>query len=466
MSHSPGGATVSTEVPADLDSIINPGRISRFQATVIALCVGVMLLDGFDTQSISFATPRLAAAWHISPSNFGFVFGIGLFGGLVGAVCTGVVADRVGRKPTVVISTLLFGAVSLTTPLADSLTSLGVIRFVTGLGVGGALPGAVAIAAEYAPKRARATVAAVTFCGIPAGSVIASVLASDLIPRHGWGSIFIVGGILPLLLVPLLAAFVPESVRFLASRGDTAGIAKLLGRMGVAEQEAARFAVRPADAPRRASVRSLFTDGRALATTLLSLTLFLTLLMAFFLVNWIPTLATRAGVGTSAAILGVGSLNVGGILGSLAISKLSHRIPPGVVVAASYALGAVAIAFVGHAGTSGSLLLATTFVAGFLAIGAQMCTVSMLAVYYDTSLRATGVGWAMGWGRVGGIIGPTVGGWLIAASLSMGVIFFIVGLVSAGCAVTVFAIDRRVLRASTDRGTQTPAPAARTLHAG
>ena len=457
---------MSADAQPDLDSIINRSRISRFQIAVIALCTGVMVLDGFDTQSISFAAPRIAAAWHVSPSGFGFVFGIGLFGGLVGAICTGMIADRIGRKPTLVITTLLFGVVSLTTPLADSMTSLSVIRFVTGLGVGGALPGAVSIATEYAPRRARGTVAAVTFCGIPAGSVVASVLASRLIPHYGWGIIFIVGGILPLLLVPLLAAFVPESIRFLSLRRDAAAIAKLLSRMGVDEQEAARVQIRPAAGPERASVRSLFTEGRALGTTLLSLALFLTLLMAFFLVNWIPTLATRAGIGTSAAILGVGSLNVGGILGSLAISKLSRRLAPGMVVAVSYALGAVAVAFVGQAGTSGSMLLGTTFVAGFLAIGAQMCTVSLLATYYDTPLRATGVGWAMGCGRVGGIIGPTVGGWLVAASFSMGVIFFIVGLVSAACAVTVFAIGRYVLHATADRAAGTPAPTANTIPAG
>jgi AAHS family 4-hydroxybenzoate transporter-like MFS transporter len=202
---------------------------------------------------------------------------------------------------------------------------------------------------------------------------------------------------------------------------------------------------------RRTPMRSLFTEGRALGTSLLSMALFLTLLMAFFLVNWIPTLAARAGIGTSAAILGVAALNIGGILGSLVISRLSHRCAPGMVISLCYALGAVAIACIGQAGGSGTWLLVTAFVAGFLAIGAQMCTVSLLAIYYDTRLRATGVGWGMGCGRVGGIIGPLVGGWLIAASVSMGAIFVIAGLVCAACAITVFAIGRLVLRAPVDR---------------
>jgi AAHS family 4-hydroxybenzoate transporter-like MFS transporter len=442
---------MSSDGRPDLDSIINRAGTSRFQRVIIALCAAVMVVDGYDTQSIAFAAPALAAAWHVQPASFGLVFGIGLFGGLLGAVCTGVVADRIGRKPTLMITILLFGVASLVTPFADSMGTLSAIRFITGLGVGGALPGAIALAAEYAPKRARATVAALTVCGIPLGSVLGSVLASQLIPAYGWESVFVVGGVLPLLLLPFIAARVPESIRFLSLKHDQAAIAKLLARMGIAEEQAAQVEIRADDQTRRAPMRSLFTEGRALGTSLLSLALFLTLLMAFFLVNWIPTLATRAGIGTSAAILGVAALNIGGILGSLVISRLADRLAPGMVISLSYALGAVAIACVGQAGRSDTWLLITAFVAGFLAIGAQMCTVSLLAIYYDTRLRATGIGWGMGCGRVGGIIGPVIGGWLIAASVSMGAIFVVAGLVCAACAVTVFAIGRFVLRAPADR---------------
>src|SRR5207245_2576466 len=151
-----------------------------------------------------------------------------LFGGLMGAVCAGVVADRIGRKPTLMISVLLFGVACLATAFANSTGTLSAIRFVTGLGLGGGLPGAIAFASEYAPKRARATVAALTFCGIPLGSVLGSVLASQLIPAYGWGSVFVVGGALPLLLLPLIAVRVPESIRFLALTRDKVAIAKVL----------------------------------------------------------------------------------------------------------------------------------------------------------------------------------------------------------------------------------------------
>ena len=442
---------MDTGATTDLDSILNRATTSRFQVVIIALCTAVMIVDGFDTQAISFAAPGIAAAWHVEHASFGFVFGIGLFGGLVGAICAGVVADRVGRKPTLLAAVLLFGAASLATPFVDSMTALSAVRFVTGLGVGGALPSAIAIAAEYAPSRARGTVAAVTFCGIPLGSVIGSVLAARLIPSYGWGSVFVAGGVLPLVLLPVLAARVPESIRFLATRGDRATIARLLARMGVADEQAARLEIAPEAGVRRAPVQSLFTDGRALGTSLLSVAVFLTLLMAFFLVNWIPTLATRAGIGTSAAILGVGALNIGGILGGLVISRFADRWAPGMLISLCYALGAVAVGCVGQAGASGSWLLVSAFLAGLLAIGAQMCTVSLLAVYYDTRLRATGVGWTMACGRVGGIIGPVIGGWLIAGSVSMAAIFLLAGLVCAACAVTVFALGRLVLRAPVAR---------------
>jgi AAHS family 4-hydroxybenzoate transporter-like MFS transporter len=449
---------MGTEGTTDLDSILNRTPTSRFQVVIVALCTAVMIVDGFDTQAISFAAPGIASAWHVAHASFGFVFGIGLFGGLVGAMCAGVIADRVGRKPTLLVAVLLFGAASLATPLVGSMAALGAVRFVTGLGVGGALPSAIAIAAEYAPARARGTVAAVTFCGIPLGSVIGSVLAARLIPSYGWGGVFVAGGLLPLVLLPLLAACVPESIRFLAPRGNRAAIARLLARMGVADEQAARLEITPEAEAGRAPVRSLFADGRALGTGLLSVAVFLTLLMAFFLVNWIPTLAIRAGIGTSAAILGVGALNIGGILGGLVISRFADRWTPGMLISLCYALGAVAVGCVGQAGTSGSWLLVSAFVAGLLAIGAQMCTVSLIAVYYDTRLRAAGVGWTMGCGRAGGIIGPVIGGWLIAGSVSMATIFLVAGLVCAACALTVFALGRLVLRAPTAR----EAPAAAT----
>jgi len=445
---------VSTDGRPDLDSIINRARTSGFQTVIIALCTAVMIVDGFDTQAISFVAPAIAAAWHVPHSSFGLVFGIGLFGGLVGAVCSGVVADRIGRKPTLMMAVLLFGVASLATPFASSMGMLSLIRFITGLGVGGALPGAIVLAAEYAPRRSRATVTTVTFCGIPLGSVLGSVLASQLIPAYGWGSIFVVGGVLPLLLLPLIAARVPESIRFLALKHDEAAIAKLLARMGVAEELAAQVRIRPDAETRRAPLRSLFTEGRALGTSLLSVALFLTLLMAFFLVNWIPTLAIRSGIDISVAILGVAALNVGGILGSLVISRFADWRAPGMVISLGYALGAVAIACVGQAGRSGTWLLITAFVAGFLAIGAQMCMASLLAIYYDTGLRASGVGWGMGCGRVGGIIGPVIGGMLLAASVSTGAIFLIAGLVCAACAVTVFTMGRLVLRPRRERAAQ------------
>src|SRR6266568_6430272 len=176
---------------SEFDSITRGGR--GFRARVIAICVAVVVLDGFDTQEISFAAPAIARAWHVSPAGFGAIFGIGLFGGLVGAVVSGAVSDRFGRKPALVASVVLFGVLTLLTPLARDTATLGLLRFVTGLGVGGALPGAIAIAAEYAPERSRAAMATLTVCGIPLGSVLGSVIAAQLIPHFGWGSIFIVG---------------------------------------------------------------------------------------------------------------------------------------------------------------------------------------------------------------------------------------------------------------------------------
>jgi AAHS family 4-hydroxybenzoate transporter-like MFS transporter len=435
---------MASERKLDLESLIDSSRMGWLQVTVTALCAAVAMVDGFDTQAIALVAPEIAMQWGVMPAAFGIVFAAGLFGSFVGALSFGWAGDRFGRKSTLMLAVLIFGSVTLATPFTNSIESLTLVRFLTGLGLGGALPGIISITSEYAPKRVRATVVALMFCGFPLGAVIGGVASAKLIPALGWESLFYVGSAIPLLLLPLLFFFVPESVRYLATRQDRAGIVKVLDRMKWTSQW-------NGDMPKpvvggHSHLASLFLEGRALGTLLLWATLFFSLLLTYFLINWIPIVARQNGLGIESAVLGVAFLNLGSIFGVFTIGKLADHFGHARMIGAAYALGAVCIALIGTLGQTSSMLLVIPFLAGVFTIGAQMCTVALVATYYETRLRATGVGWAMGIGRMGAIFGPILGGMLLGTGMQAPSLFMIAAAFSLAAALTVLAMGWFVLR--------------------
>ncbi len=430
----------------DLEAVIDEGGVRGLQIAVFVLCGLIAMIDGFDTQAIAFVAPPIIAAWHVEPAGFGRVFGAGLFGGLVGAMVLGAAGDRFGRKTTMACAVLMFAVASLCTPLATTIGSLTLLRFATGIGLGGALPAFISLTSEYAPKRLRGTLVGAMFCGFPLGAVVGGVASAALIPKFGWASVFLLGGALPLCILPVFLAVAPESIRYLALRGDREAIARILRRLRVQAQWNGRTAAVAARATgtRHSPVSSLFRNGRAPVTTLLWIAFFLSLLLTYFLINWIPVVARSNGLDIGKAVLAVSMLNLGAVAGCISLGRLSDRFGPPVVIGCAYLAGALAIAGIGFVSWSPALLYAMTFVAGALSVGAQMCTVALCAVYYDTFLRATGVGWAMGVGRTGAIAGPVLGGMLIGAGVTAGTLFLVAGATSAGAALAVLALGRAV----------------------
>lgn len=439
---------------ADLDTCLDHGRIGLFQILIFLLCGLVTMIDGFNTQVIGMVAPAIASAWHTPTAAFGAVFVPGLIGGMLGPLVLGGAGDRFGRKPVLVASILLFSGVSLLTPLTTTIPQLALVRLVSGFGLGGALPGLVAITSDYAPKAVRAKVTGLMYCSFPFGSVLAGVVAAQMIPVWGWGSVFYVGSIFPLLLLPLFVAVVPESARFLQLKGRTAALAKVLKRINADVEWNGQ--VSTSAGPAHSSVAGLFVDGRAMGTVLLWIALFLSLLLSVFMVSWLPLLAHDSGIDAKSAVLAVSAWNIGGIIGCYLIGRLSARLGLIATIGWAYIVGAVGVALLGLAGHSGPILLGGAFISGTFVVGAQMCVIGIAANFYDSSRRATGVGWSLGSGKFGAVVGPMIGGVLIGGGMSMLALFGIGGLVSLGAALATFGLgpaSRRVsIRASRPDG--------------
>ena len=425
-----------------VDQVIDDAPMTAFQWRILIACGVVAMVDGFDTQAIALVAPELARAWAVPPAAFGPVFGIGLLGGLIGGLMMGSACDRFGRRPCLLIAILLFGLTSLATPWVSTLGALRALRLVTGLGLGGALPCIISLASEFAPHRLRRSAVSWMFCGFPLGAVAGGIAAALLLPAFGWKPIFLLGGAVPLALLPVLMRVIPESPRFLTLRGDAAGVTRVLRRMGIAERWNGRAAPAPAG---RTPIVNLFTHGRATGTLLIWTTLFLSLVLAYFLINWLPLVARSTGIGIRGAVLAVAALNLGTIAGCLVLAPYANR-RPGRVIGLAYVAGAGAIVLIGQSGASVAMLLATCFAAGFFAIGAQFCTIALGASFYETWLRATGVGWSMGVARIGGVVGPVIGGVLVGAAIAPDMLMAVTGLVALAAAVAAATLGRVVPR--------------------
>lgn len=442
----------------DVPGLIDQQNIGRFQVFVAALCAAVVFMDGFDAQAIGYVAPSISKAWGLRPGALGPVFGAGLFGLMLGALLFGPVADRIGRKPVIVACTLFFGICTLLTVTADSLISLIVWRFVTGLGLGGAMPNAIALTSEYSPHRSRATMIMVMFCGFSIGSALGGAVAAKLIPTFGWTAVFWLGGILPIVFTPILVLGLPESIRLLALRGhDVRWIRTLLRRINpqLVFGDAARFAVHE-DRPPGFPVVHLFKESRGPATVLLWIMFFMNLLDLYFLANWLPTVINNAGIAIELAVIVTSLFQVGGVVGTLVLARLIDRFSPYHVLSAAYGAAGFFIACIGSSGASVSLITALVFCAGFCVVGAQIGANALAATFYPTFIRSTGVGWALGIGRIGSIIGPVVGGILLSLQWDTPSIFLVgaaPALIAAGAALGMGWAGRGLAAAQTSPAT-------------
>ena len=401
--------------PRDIRALIDGRPLSAFQVRVLVLIGCLVLMDGFDVQVIGFVAPALLRSWSLTPAALGPIFGAGLFGMLVGSTSLGMLADRIGRRPVLISATFFVALCVLSTAAARSVPQLLLLRFLTGVGLGGVLGNAVTLASEYCPSARRASLLMGISCGFTAGAIMGGLLAAVLIPRTGWRSVFVAGGLLPLGVGIVLTRDLPESLQLLLVRGaDRARIDHWLQRLApgiLVEQKAPPLVD---DVAANASVIDLFRGGLGMRSLLLWAVSFANLLNLFFLSNWLPTLATRMGYSDSLGVLLGTTLQAGGILGALILGRFIDRFGFYRVLVPSFLLGAVMIAGVGRPDMPVAAVCAVVFLAGSTIVGGQPGINALATFVYPTQLRATGVGWCLGIGRAGSIVGPMAAAQLIA----------------------------------------------------
>jgi len=431
----------------DVAAFIDTQPVGRFQVRLLLLCAAVLFLDGFDTQAIGYVAPAIAREWGLGRGALGPVFSAGLFGLMIGALVLGPVADRIGRKRIIIISTVVFGLGALATVATQDVRSLLVVRFLTGLGLGGVMPNAIALASEYSPGRRRATMVMTMFCGFSVGAALGGLLAAALIPQFGWRSVFLVGGIAPLLLTPLLVKQLPESIRLLALGGKADGrIAQLLGRAfpsaGLSAES--RFG---AQEPKLVGLPTahLFAQGRLPVTLLLWVVFFMSLLDLYLLSNWLPTVLNDMGASVSAAAVIGAMLQVGGVIGTIILGRFIDRFSFQ-ALALTYLFASAAVAMIGLSSQSIPVVTAAIFLSGFCIIGGQIAANALAATFYPTSIRSTGVGWALGIGRIGSIVGPLVGGIMLARHMDPQTVFIAAAAPALCAAAAAFGLSRLAQR--------------------
>jgi MFS transporter, AAHS family, 4-hydroxybenzoate transporter len=388
-------------------------RIGGLQIRVAVLCLLVQTCDGYDLNSVAWAVPSLIRTWHLPPAMFTTAFLWSSIGIMAGALSAGPIGDRFGRRPLLLISLTIFGVASLLTATAGSLGMLTFWRFFTGIGIGGGFSGAAALTGDYTPNRLRATMIMATFTGAPLGGFLGGQIVALLLPLFGWKVIFILGGGFPLALVVALALWLPESPRFLAGgKALSARHVALLQRLDIAPTDRAGFEVAPIN-----PIRMLFSQGYALQTVLLWIVYFCSLLNLFLFAYWMPTVLNLIGMTPSQAVFASSLRDFGALFAVLYLGFAVDRIGPERALALHYAAGAIFIAAIALVALPYALLLAMTFLAGMTITGSQTGANGACGKLYPARMRTSGLGWALGVGRLGGIAAPVLGGYLLSLGL-------------------------------------------------
>lgn len=443
---------MTTARKIEINALLENAPLGLLQKSVVLLSALAIIFDGMDIQMMGFAIPSIAKEWNVARSVFAPVLAFGLFGVAVGTALGGFLGDTIGRKKSLVLSVLVFGASTLGFAFSHSLTTLFILRFIAGLGIGGALPNATTITAEFTPVRRRAVAVTLSIVCIPLGGVLAGTLASHVLVNDGWRTLFLIGGLSPLILAIFLVALLPESPRYLARKPQKGQqLATLLRRMGIPVDSNDFFYEQTVeDLNPRSKLAEIFGPAQLRNTLCLWMAFFFTLVAIYLVFNWLPSILTAQGLDIATASQAVALYNFGGIFGALAFAVwINHRGSRTPLLVGSFAgsLSALYLSTVtiNHTG-SHTLLLAALAAHGLFTNAVQTTMYALAATMYDTRVRATGVAAALAVGRIGAIVSAFLGSYLLTCKTN--VYFTLLAISTAFAFAALFFLNKHIPKPS------------------
>ena len=437
----------------DVHKLADGARFNSFHIGLLLWCGIIIICDGYDLAVAGIALPSIMKDMGVTAQNAGFMVSSALFGMMFGAIFLGTLADRIGRRWTIVICLALFSVFTAAAGLSSDPYVFSVMRFFAGLGIGGVMPNVVAQMTEYSPRKIRATMVTLMFSGYAVGGMLAAILGKGLIAQHGWQSVFLAAGV-PVLLIPFILKSMPESMPFLIRQNRLDELKAILVRMApeYRAQTHDSFEIPVADRDSGAPVGKLFQEGRAFSTIMFWIAFFMCLFMVYALSSWLAKLMAGAGYSLGSALTFVLVLNFGAVIGAVGGGWLADRFHIKYVLVGMYALAAVSITLLGYP-VPPAVLFVLVGLAGASTIGTQIVTYAYAGQFYPSAVRSTGIGWASGVGRSGAILAPIVIGTLVGMALPLQHNFIAIAIpaVIATVAVALIRHERSAGAASAAR---------------
>lgn len=416
----------------NVQDFFNQYKFSKFQWVIFACTFLIAFFDGYDTAVIGYIAPSLLGEWEIERKALAPVLSAALFGLAIGAISFGPIADRVGRKIVLIVSVAIFSVGSIISAYSSSLVELEWLRFLTGIGLGAAMPNAVTLLSEYCPESRRSFIVNTMFCGFPLGSAVGGFIAAWLIPNFGWRSTLVFGGVAPMILVVAMIFLLPESVRYLVAKKRPADvIRKILQKIHPDAAKAESFVMtenKVVVGGDKGGIGVVLSKHYRLGSILLWLSYFMGLVIVYGLLNWMPVLFREINMPPSTASIVTGLFAIGG-LGAIFSGWLMDKFNANKLIAFLSLCTAPLVALVGISADFGiTLLTVNVVVAGVMMHTAQSSLPALAAGFYPTEGRTTGVSWMLGIGRFGGIAGSFLVAQLVAMDLPLKQIFFVLAV--------------------------------------
>lgn len=433
------------------EQMIEQTKFNKFHWMLLFWGGLLMLFDGYDLVVYGAVVPTIMEEWGISAVEAGMYGSYALFGMMFGAFIFGTLADKLGRKKIILICVTIFSLFMLLAGLAPTPELFGIFRFITGLGLGGMMPNVIGLISEYSPKGLRSRMIATIMAGYSIGGVLAALLSMVLISSFGWESVFFFGA-LPILFIPFLVKSLPDSVGTLVGKNDHKGIQKVLVRLNP-NYKPVENEIFVLNKPKETSspVKNLFTEKRALLTVMIWLTYGMSLLMLYGLNTWLPKFMTEAGFPLGSSLSFLLALNVGATVGAILMGWVADRWGVGKALILFFLVAFATITSLGFA-TNMVLLYVLVAIAGAATVGTQNLTHSYTSQFYPVTMRSTALGWALGVGRIGGIMGPTIGGILLTSGLTLQLNFLVFAIPGVIAALAVFIANQQGKKVITTTG--------------